>query len=294
MSKKLSFGIISLPRNSWDEEVRRWKHVEKLGFDSVWMADHFCRYDQPTQPWFEGWTILSALANVTKTINIGTLVTSMFLRYPPMLARQAMTVDHISNGRLILGLGTGLPGTVEFPMVGIPDYSPAVRVDRFREAVEIVDKLLRVHTVQKFEGEYYQLIDSNVYPAPKQIPRPPIMIAAMGDKMLQIAAEYADIWNSYGGRGLNPEDMFNVTQKRLEKLEAYCDGLGRNFEEIKKSILIYGEEAFSIFDSVENFVKYVEKYSEAGFEEFIFYYPGKTELQEVLELVAKEVLLTFR
>ncbi len=294
MSNKLSFGIICLQRSQWKEEVRRWKHVEELGFDSAWIADHYCIYNQPTQPWFEGWTGLSAMANETKSIKIGTLVTSIFLRLPPMLARQAMTVDHISNGRLILGLGTGLPGTVEFSMVGLPDYSPGERVKRFREAVGIIDKLLRNQSIEEFDGDYYQLEDSNIFPPPIQKPRPPIMIGAMGNKMLRITAEYADIWNSYGGRGLNPKEMFDKTMKRYEKLDSHCAEIGRDPKEIKRSILIYGEEAFSIFHSVENFVKFVEKYKEAGFEEFIFYYPGKEELQKVMEQVSKEVLPTFR
>ena len=87
MSKWLSFGIINLQRNSWKEELRRWKHVEELGFDSVWIADHYCIYSQPTQLWFEGWTMLAALAHEAKSIKIGTLITSVFLRHPPMLAR---------------------------------------------------------------------------------------------------------------------------------------------------------------------------------------------------------------
>ncbi len=294
MAKELSFGMINLQRNSWEEELRRWKHVEELGFDSVWIADHYCIYSQPTEHWFEGWSMLAAVAHATKTIKIGTLITSVFLRHPPMLARQAMTVDHISNGRLILGLGTGLPGTTEFPMVGIPDYPAGERVRRFNEAVDIIDQLLSNQTIIKYEGEFYQLIDSNIFPPPIQKPRPPIMIGAMGDKMLKTAAKYADTWNSYGGRGLNPEEMFKKTVERNEKIDKFCNELGRDPKNLKRSLLIYGEEAFNLFDKEDNFTKYVEKYSEVGFEEFIFYYPGKEHLQKTLEKVAKEIIPTFR
>jgi alkanesulfonate monooxygenase SsuD/methylene tetrahydromethanopterin reductase-like flavin-dependent oxidoreductase (luciferase family) len=294
MVKKISFGIISLQRNSWDEEIRRWKHIEELGFDSAWLGDHYCIYSQPTEPWLEGWTLLAALANVTKRIKIGTLVTSVFLRHPPMLARQAMTVDHISKGRLILGLGTGLPGSPEFPMVGIPDYPAGERVQRFNEAVEIIDQLLSNQSMKKYEGEFYQLVNSNIYPPPIQKPRPPIMIAAMGDKMLKTAVKYGDTWNSYGGRGLSPQKIFEKTVERNEKINEFCNELGRDPKTLKRSILIYGKEAFNLFKKEDNFTKYVEKYSEIGIEEFIFYYPGKENLQKTMEKVAKEVMPSFR
>ena len=294
MSKGLSFGMINLQRNSWEEEVRRWKHVEELGFDSAWLGDHYCIYSQPTEPWFESWTLLAALANVTKTIKIGTLVTSIFLRHPPMLARQAMTIDHISKGRLILGLGTGLPGSPEFPMVGIKDYPGGERVKRFNEAVEIIVELLSNQSIKKFEGEFYHLINSNIYPSPVQKPRPSIMIAAMSNKMLKTAVKFADTWNSYGGRGLSPQKIFEKTIERNEKINKFCDELGRDPKTLKRSILIYGKEAFSVFNKEDNFTKYVEKYSEIGIEEFIFYYPGKENQQKTLEKVAKDIIPTYR
>ena len=293
MVNKISFGMINLQKNLWEEEIRRWKHVEELGFDSVWIADHYCIYSQPTGPWFEGWTLLAALANVTKTIKIGTLVTSTFLRHPPMLARQAMTVDHISNGRLILGIGTGLPGSPEFPMVGIPDYPAGERVRRFNEALEIIDQLLSNQSIKQYEGEYYQLVNSNIYPPPIQKPRPPIMIGAMGNKMLKTAVRFADTWNSFGGRGLTPNQMFKKTAERNEKVDEFCLELGRDPKTLKRSLLIYGKEAFSLFKKEDNFTKYIDKYSKIGIEEFIFYYPEKENLQKILEKVAKDILPSF-
>jgi alkanesulfonate monooxygenase SsuD/methylene tetrahydromethanopterin reductase-like flavin-dependent oxidoreductase (luciferase family) len=211
-----------------------------------------------------------------------------------MLARQAMTVDHISKGRLILGLGTGLPGSPEFPMVGIPDYPANERVQRFDEAVEIIDQLLSKQSIKKYEGKFYQLINSNIYPPPIQKPRPSLMIAAMGDKMLKSAVKFADTWNSFGGRGLNPNQIFKKTAERNAKIDEYCSKLGRDPKTLKRSLLIYGKEAFSLFKTVDNFTEYVSKYLEIGIEEFIFYYPEKENLQKTMEKVAKEIMPSFR
>jgi len=116
----------------------------------------------------------------------------------------------------------------------------------------------------------------------------------MGDKMLKTAVKYANTWNSYGGRGLNPQKIFEKTAERNEKVDKFCDEIGRDPKTIKRSILIYGKEAFSLFKKEDNFTKYVEKYSEIGIEEFIFYYPEKENLQKTLEKVAKDIMPSFR
>src|SRR5207249_7573886 len=102
MPHQLRFGIITLQNAPWPTMVERWQHIEGLGFDSLWLADHFVNSYQPSQFWLEAWTLLSALAAQTSRIRIGTLVTPVGLRNPAVLARQALTVDHISNGRLAL------------------------------------------------------------------------------------------------------------------------------------------------------------------------------------------------
>ena len=144
MEQKPRFIVGAIQEVPWPEMVARWQHIETLGLDGVMLADHFVNFAQPKAPWFEAWTLLSALATQTKTIRIG-LLSAIPWRNPAFLARQAMTVDHISNGRLELGLGAAAPGTIDisYTMTGIPDWPPKERVDRFREAVEIVDQLLR-------------------------------------------------------------------------------------------------------------------------------------------------------
>src|SRR5438874_13297083 len=142
MSDRLRFGIVTDQCHPWSVLRERWQHVEALGFDSVWDCDHLIQPSQPDGPYFEAWTLLAALATATERIRIGVLVSCNTFRHPAVLAKQALTVDHLSNGRLDVGLGAGWYEP-EHTLFGLEYPSTPERVGRFREAVEVVDGLLR-------------------------------------------------------------------------------------------------------------------------------------------------------
>jgi alkanesulfonate monooxygenase SsuD/methylene tetrahydromethanopterin reductase-like flavin-dependent oxidoreductase (luciferase family) len=196
MAEGLRFGICTDQNMGWDETVERWQRFEALGFDSIWDCDHYVQPSRPTGPYLEGWTLLAGLAAKTERIRIGCLVSCNTFRHPALLAKEAVTVDHISNGRLEFGVGAGwyVP---EHEMYGIDFPPPAELVSRFREAVEVIDRLMREEVVT-YEGEYYTLKEAAFRPGPIQRPRPPLTLGAHGPKMLRIVAEYADSWNSFG------------------------------------------------------------------------------------------------
>jgi alkanesulfonate monooxygenase SsuD/methylene tetrahydromethanopterin reductase-like flavin-dependent oxidoreductase (luciferase family) len=294
VSQELRFGIITVQNCPWKMEVERWHFIEKLGFDSVWVADHFVDPYKPDSPWFEGWTLLAALAAQTTRIRIGTLVSSIPLRNPAMLARQALTVDHISNGRLELGLGTGVSWDPSYSMIGIENWSPQERVTRFREVVEIVDLCLR-NKVTTYRGQYYQLKDAVITPQPIQQPRPPITIGAVGPLVLKIAARYADTWNSVPGEWrTSPDKMLEHTHRRTKLLDGYCEKIGRDPQTLRRSLLIFGSEAEAVFNSVDVFEAVVERYQNVGITEFIFYYPFKDEQIPVFEQIARNIIPKLR
>lgn len=296
MNQQLRFGVITLQNLSWKKEIERWKLIEALGFDSVWIADHFVNYFQPNAPWFEAWTLLAALACQTSRIRIGTLVTSMPLRNPAVLARQALTVDHISNGRLELGLGAGASGEIDpvYSMTGIEDWAPPERVARFREVVKIVDQCLR-NRVTTHQGRYYQLKDTAIAPAPIQQPRPPITIGAMGPSMLKIAARYADTWNSFGGEwGASPDVILKNTRQRIGMLDKYCKEIARDPKNLRRSLLIFGSEAETAFDSEQSFQEVVNRYQKVGITEFIFYYPHADKQIPMFKRIAKHLIPKLR
>jgi alkanesulfonate monooxygenase SsuD/methylene tetrahydromethanopterin reductase-like flavin-dependent oxidoreductase (luciferase family) len=120
----LRFHVLLLPNVEWAELKARAIRLEQLGLETVALADHFVDWTNPSAPWFETWTALAAIAEVTSTIRLTTVVTQIPLRNPAMLARQVLTLDHISNGRIELGLGTGLTIDPSYAMAGLPNWSP--------------------------------------------------------------------------------------------------------------------------------------------------------------------------
>lgn len=288
MGRELRFGICTDQNLPFDSLVERWQYFESLGFDSVWDCDHFNQPSRPAGPYFEGWTLLAALAARTKRIRIGVLVSSNTFRHPALLAQQAVTLDHISNGRLEVGLGAGwfVP---EHERFGIPFPPPGERVGRFHEAVRIVDSLLRNETTT-FEGRYYRLEGAYVRPAPLQKPRPPLMLGAHRRRMLRICAEYADSWNSFGSVG--------EMRERNELLDEHCATIGRDPQEIRRSFYAWAAQMEEQglpdpWESVGAFEDVVGRYREVGVDEFVIDQP-RPEQFTVLEQVAAEVVPRLR
>jgi len=274
---EVRFGIVTDQNLPWPTLVERWKLFDALGFDSAWDCDHFIQPSRPTGPYFEAWTLLAALAAVTQRIRIGVLVSSNTFRHPSLLAKQAVTLDHISNGRLDIGLGAGWYEP-EHPAFGLEFPPPAERVERFKEAVEIVDSLLR-NDVTTYAGSFYQLSQAPSRPKPVQQPRPPLLLAGHKRKMLRIGARYADTWNSFG--------TVDEMRERNAILDEECVKIDRDPSSIVRSL--YGWAAMMPSDpweSVDAFHDMVGRYSEAGVNEFLIDQP-RPEQQAVLERVAE-------
>ena len=177
-------------------EVREMAiEAEAAGFDSIWLYDHLLYRSpgQPTRGIWECWTVLSALADATKTVELGTLVLCNQFRNPAVLAKMATTVDEVSNGRFILGIGAGW-NEPEFQAFGMPfDH----RVGRLEEALQIIAPLIRTGRVD-FAGTYYQARDCEITPRGPRAEGPPLLVAGSGPRMLRFVAQHADLWNPSG------------------------------------------------------------------------------------------------
>src|SRR5919197_3048090 len=176
MGRELRFGICTDQNLPFETLVERWQYFGRLGFDSVWDCDHFNQPSRPDGPYFESWTLVAALAARTERIRLGVLVSSNTFRHPALLAKQAVTVDHVSNGRLDLGLGAGWYEP-EHRMFGLDFPGAGALVDGFHEAVAIIDGLLRTAGDSfSYGGRHYHLDAAHFSPGPVQRPRPPLVL----------------------------------------------------------------------------------------------------------------------
>lgn len=187
-------GALAGKTAGWANLLAFAQQAEALGFDSLWVPDHLLlTWQGQTRGIWECWSLLAALAATTSRVELGSLVTSTGFRNPALLAKMADTVDEISGGRLILGLGAGWSGPEETAF----GYPSDHRVDRFEEALRIIVPLLRTGHVD-FAGRYYQARECELRPRGPRSAGPPILIGAKGPRMLRLAATYADLWNAEG------------------------------------------------------------------------------------------------
>ena len=277
--------------------IERWRRVEALGWDSIWLADH-TPAQFPGAIVFEAYTLLAALARETSRVRIGALVTPIPFRHPTMLAMHAMTVEHLSGGRLEMGLGAG-GGDKDALALGTELGSPRERTDRLAEQLAILDQAMRGEAVDH-RGTHYSAQVSFV--APIQKPRPPFVIAAQGPRTLRLVARYADAWNTLGGQpgwsaAVSVTEARDALREQLEQLAAACAAVGRDPAKIRRSLYAYRVDP-SPFASVDAFTDYVGRNRELGFDELIFLWPSApatlAEREAVLERVSLDVLPGLR
>jgi F420-dependent oxidoreductase-like protein len=223
----MRFAFKTSPQETtWTEMLAVWKVADDIDlFESGWTFDHFYPiFSDSTGPCMEGWITLTALAQATTRLRMGTLVTGIHYRHPAVLAKMATTLDIVSGGRLELGLGAGW-NEEESGAYGIELGTPGQRSDRFEEACEVIVGLLTQETTT-FKGRYYQLSDARNEPKPVQRPHPPICVGGSGEKRtLRTAARFAQHWNFVGG---TPEEF----ARKREILYQHCDEVDRDPSDI--------------------------------------------------------------
>ena len=258
----LRFGVQTPPQNvTYGSVLEAWQEIEELGFDSAFVFDHFVPIkSDPFGPCLEGWTLLSALAAQTKRLRVGVLVSGNTYRHPAVLAKMAATVDHVSGGRLILGMGAGW-FELEHRAYGIPFHTVGGRARRLVEAVEVV-KTLFAERAGDYNGKYYQLRQAPFEPKAVQKPHPPILIGGMGPRVIQpLAARHADIWHFFVPRA-EPLKALEISRG----FDASCREVGRDPSEVEKATSLQPADLAGNTPDVQ---RKVAALAQAGVQHFI-------------------------
>ncbi len=224
----LRFGLKASGQAISIEDLRAvWRIADEGGFDHLWDFDHLASIGPagPDRPIFEGWALQAAMAEATSRVRIGCLVTGNTYRHPVVLAKLAVTVDHLSGGRLELGIGAAW-AEIEHQMYGIEGLDH--RVGRLSESLQIMKSLFTQERTS-FEGRYYHLTDAIANPKPVQKPHPPVWIGAQGETTLRLTARHADVWNISGG---DPAFVQEVSAK----FDQACAAVGRSPDEVRRSL----------------------------------------------------------
>ncbi|MGE0625632.1 MAG: LLM class F420-dependent oxidoreductase [Pseudomonadales bacterium] len=222
----MRFSFWPAPSQAFDDVLELCSHAEQTGWDGIWYADHFMPNAEDTSaPWPEAWITLAALGARVPRVRLGTLVSGNTYRHPAVLAKMAATLDHITGGRVVLGLGSGWQEN-EHTQYGIPFYTVPDRLKRLDEACQVIKSLFS-ETKSNFDGHYYQLEDASLEPKPVQKPLP-LLIGGGGEKMtLKITAKYADEWNVWG--------TVATLKQKMAILDEHCRKAGRDPKAIQRS-----------------------------------------------------------
>jgi len=273
----MRFGLdVAQQRMPWDEVVSRVQFAEELGFDGAWGFDHFQpMYGEGPGETFDGMTTLAALAGVTSRIRLGLLVAGVTYRHPSIFAAQAMTIDHVSHGRLELSLGAAWFDK-EHTELGIPFPPTGTRFDLLEDALEIVTRLSTGEVVS-YDGKVVSLHDARLQPPTVQQPHPPIWIGGSGPKRtLPLVARYADVWHSWG----TPNSL-RETNERIDEL---AGAAGRDPAAILRA------SSLSL-DDLDTARKHAGKWRDAGFGYLVCGWPEAGRDQ--VERFAREVMPEF-
>jgi alkanesulfonate monooxygenase SsuD/methylene tetrahydromethanopterin reductase-like flavin-dependent oxidoreductase (luciferase family) len=285
------FGVMLYPDQPVRVLVDRILWLEDLGFDQVFLPDHSANLRDRRGVWFDSWAVLAAGAVHTTRIRLGVLVANQILRPPAQLAKQAVTLDHVSGARFELGIGAGI-FEWDHLSVGEKPWSAKERALRFADYVAIVNGLLRGGGEPfSYTGNRLWVEDVMPTPGPLQSPRLPLIVGGQSPTVVRVAAEYADVWNTHGRPGASADEVLTATAEQSRKLDELAVAAGRDPASIRRSYTLFGpwdpraarytyEEVFANFGAI-------------GISDFVLDWPDDAD-RDAFEAAAREVLPALR
>ncbi|MGW6743018.1 LLM class flavin-dependent oxidoreductase [Streptomyces sp. NPDC055025] len=276
----LRLSTVILPVHRWHEGGReRWRRAEELGFHAAYTYDHLSWRTFRDGPWFGALPTLTAAATATERLRLGTLVTSPNFRHPVTLAKELISLDDISGGRITLGIGAGGNG-FDATVLGQEPWTPRERADRFAEFVPLLDRLLTQDGTNgvSLGGDFYAAHEARTIPGCVQRPRLPFAVAATGPRGLRLAARHGQAWVTTGDPKLyeagTPEQSRLALRDQVEKLGKACVDAGRHADAMDKILLTgFTPDRGRPLESLGAFVDFVGEHRELGFTEIVIHWP---------------------
>lgn len=287
----MRLGVLILPEHRWAVAAPRWARAEELGFDQAWTYDHLAWRSLRDEPWFGAVPTLAAAAAVTSTIRLGTLVASPNFRHPVPFARELLTLDDISAGRLVVGLGAGGEGW-DATVLGQRPWGRRERQERFAEFVDLLDRLLSEPAVSH-TGRYWTAHEARGHPGCVQRPRAPFAIAATGPASMAVAARHASVWVTNGDRAHEGPPLpagagADLVAAQLRRFEQVCEDLGRDPATVDRLVLT-GPRLDAGLDDLDDFRAVLDAYEAVGVTDLVVHWPrpappyeGRVEVLEAI------------
>jgi alkanesulfonate monooxygenase SsuD/methylene tetrahydromethanopterin reductase-like flavin-dependent oxidoreductase (luciferase family) len=288
-------GMVILPEYRWWAAEPKWRAVETYGFDHAWTYDHLGWRSLVDGPWFGAVPTLTAAATVTERIGLGTFVASPHFRHPVPFAREVTTIDDISDGRLLLGLGAGTIAGFDQHVLGGEPLTARAQVDRFAEFLELLDKIL-VNDQTTWHGEYYDAVDARSAPGCVHRPRVPFIVAANGPRSIKLVARFGQGWATTGPKTDDIEEWWQGVAERADRLEQAVAAANRGPRAVRRYLSLDSSPTYSLTSS-SCFADMVGRAGDLGFTDVIAHWPRADGVfaghESVLEEVAADFLPTL-
>ena len=289
----MRIGVVVLPELPWSKQVHQWQRLDEWGFHAAYTYDHLAWDSLADSPWYATVPVLAAAATATRRIRLGTWVASPNFRHPVPFGKELMTLDELSQGRFVLGVGAGGTG-FDAPVLGDAPLTPGQRVARFAEFVEVLDLLL-TQPKTTYDGQWFRAVDARMVPGGVQQPRLPFVVAANGPRAMRVVASHGQGWATTGiaeAEG-DAERWWATLPDVVGRLDDALLAAGREPGDVERFLNVDISGSFAL-QSVEQLRDVVGRAEGLGFAEIVVHWPRPEGVyagdERVLERVATDVL----
>jgi alkanesulfonate monooxygenase SsuD/methylene tetrahydromethanopterin reductase-like flavin-dependent oxidoreductase (luciferase family) len=287
----MKLSTVILPIEAWTTSREKWRRAEDLGFHAAYTYDHLSWQRLENRPWYGAVPTLVAASLETLRLKVGTLVSSPNFRHPVPFAKDLLSLDDLSGGRLLVGIGAGGTGS-DAAVLGTEPWTARERSQRFEEFVMLLDKLLR-EPLSSSSGSFYSAKAARMLPGPVQRPRPPFLIAATGARGLDLAAHFAQGWVTTGHEPDNSSTCEQSVRSQLDRLRTALEVHGRHIEDLE-TLLLDGLNDERPLVSLDAFVDWAGRYRDLGITELVIHWPEPDSIfdfpMKTFETIATEGL----